>query len=84
MSGGPQDTEARIQRLEGRMEQRKTDHEALNRRLFGNGQPGNFDRIEEKLDRLKSSLSRVTLVVAATTGIGGGAAGYIINALTGQ
>ena len=84
MSNAETDIEARLQRLEWRMEQRKTDHEALNRRLFGNGQPGHFDRIEEKLDRLKSSLSRVTLVVAATTGIAGGGVGYIVNALTGQ
>jgi hypothetical protein len=92
MSAETQYQEVRFTKIEGKIEGIERRISDLDHELFGNGQPGIFDRIdtkvrestertEKRLDDISNKLGKVMVAIGVLAAASGGVASEVIRAL---
>ena len=75
------DTEIRMTRIEMRLDNAEKASEDLSHELFGNGQPGRFDKIETKLDAIQDKMTKVITIVGILAAASGGLAAQLVQSI---
>jgi hypothetical protein len=75
------DSEIRMTKIEMRLDTAEKASEELSHELFGNGQPGRFDKIEAQLNKIHDKLGKIITVVGVLAAASGGATATFVQAL---